>query len=384
MKTNSRPFGSITAQGKTAQGKTKWRARYTHPITHVRHSAPVIYTNKADARAWLAEQQSAINQGTWKDTTTSRSTLGDYGLAYISNAAIDASTRQHYLCSWRNHVMPQLGSLAINDLTSERVRQWRDERLSVTGAYAVKNAYAVLRIVMNIAIDDNLVKVNPCNRTNKVQTPQLPKRDPLTPEQVAELASIVPKHWAALALVQGWIGLRQGETSALRLSDLSLNDPDNATIRIHQRVYRLATQELDWDTPKTAASNRVVAIPPPLVPVIQQHISNAGIVDPDALVFTTQIDTCAITAASKAIKKALKQMGLGHLRAHDLRHTAGTTMTNNGASLVQVQQVLGHSTVDAAMRYQHATAAAGRDVAHQIGDAIVLPDNVLPLVRKVS
>jgi integrase len=120
------------------------------------------------------------------------------------------------------------------------------------------------------------------------------------------------------------------------------------------------------------------------VSVIQQHISNAGIVDPDALVFTTQIGTCAITAASKAIKKALEQMGLGHLRAHDLRHTAGTTMTNNKVSMAQVMQVLGHSTVDAAMRYQHATAAAGRDVAHQIGDAIVLPDNVLQLVRKAS
>jgi integrase len=372
-------FGSVR---KLESGM--WQARYTHPHTKARISAPITYKYKADAYAWLAEQQSAINQGTWKDTTTSRSTLGDYGLSYISNAGIDASTRQHYLCSWRVHVMPQLGSLAINDLTSERVRQWRDERLTHTGAYAVKHAYAVLRIVMNVALADNIIRVNPCNKTNRVQLPQRPKRDPLTPAQVAELVSLVPEHYRTLTLVQGWIGMRLGETCALRLSDLSLNDPDNATVRIQRRVYRLATQELDWDTPKTAASNRLVSIPPPLVSVIQQHISNAGIVDPDALVFTTQIGTCAITAASKAIKKALEQMGLGHLRAHDLRHTAGTTMTNNKVSMAQVMQVLGHSTVDAAMRYQHATAAAGRDVAHQIGDAIVLPDNVLQLVRKAS
>jgi len=343
-----------------------------------------MYAFKGDAKAWLAEQQSTINQGTWKDTTTSRSTLGDYGLAYITNHALKANTHEDYLSSWRVHVMPQLGSLAINDLTSERVRQWRDERLTVTGAYAVKNAYAVLRIVMNVALADNIIRVNPCNKTNRVQLPQRPKRDPLTPAQVAELASLVPEHYRTLVLVQGWIGMRLGETCALRLSDLSLNDPDNATVRIQRRVYRLKTQALNVDTPKTAASNRLVSIPPPLVSVIQQHISNAGIVDPDALVFTTQIGTCAITAASKAIKRALEQMGLGHLRAHDLRHTAGTTMTNNKVSMAQVMQVLGHSTVDAAMRYQHATAAAGRDVAHQIGDAIVLPDNVLPLVRKVS
>jgi len=377
--TYRRNFGSIR---KLPSGR--YQARYTHPHTGARHIAPNTYPLKGDALAWLVDQQSAIMQGTWKDTTTSRSTLGEYGLAYITNHAIDASTRQHYLCSWRNHVMPQLGSLAISDLTSERVRTWRDERLSVTGAYAVRNAYVVLSSIMEVALADNIIRANPCNKTNRVQLPNKPKRDPLTPEQVKELASLVPDHYLALSLVQSWIGLRIGETSALRLSDLSLNDPNNATMRIDERVYRLATSELDWDSPKTAAGNRVVAIPPPLVPVIQQHITNAGIVDPDALVFTTQIGTCAVTAAPKAIKKALKQMGLGNLRTHDLRHTAGTTMSNNKVALAQVMQVLGQSTVNAAMGYQHASDAAGRDVAQQIGDAIVLPDNVLQLDRKAS
>jgi integrase len=182
---------------------------------------------------------------------------------------LKANTREDYLSSWRVHVMPQLGSLAINDLTSERVRQWRDERLTVTGAYAVKHAYAVLRIVMNVALADNIIRVNPCNKTNRVQLPQRPKRDPLTPAQVAELVSLVPEHYRTLTLVQGWIGMRLGETCALRLSDLSLTDPDNATVRIQRRVYRLKTQALDVDTPKTAASNRLVSIPPPLVSVIQ-------------------------------------------------------------------------------------------------------------------
>lgn len=377
MKSKPRPVGSITKQDN---GKV--RVRHTNPHTKVRHNA--MFSNVADARAYLAEQLSDINQGRWKDTATSRSTLGQYGLEYITNHTLKENVREDYLSLWSNHVMSQLGSLAINDLTSERVRHWRDERLSVTGAHAVRNAYAVLSSIMNVALADNIIRVNPCNKTNRVRLPKNPKRDPLTPEQVKELASLVPEHYRTLTLMQCWIGLRIGEISALHLSDLSLTDPDNATVRIDERVYRLKTQKLDWDTPKTAASNRVVAIPPPLVPVIQQHISNAGIVDPDALVFTTQIGTCVITAAPKAIKKALVQMGLGHLRTHDLRHTASTTMTNNKVALAQVMQVLGQSTFSAAMGYQHATVAAGRDVAHQIGESIVLPDNVLPFVQKVS
>ena len=377
MKVKHRPFGSYKKQDN---GKV--RARYTDPRTGVRHNA--MFSSIPNARAWLAERQSDINQGRWKDTATSRSTLGEYGLQWLEQCHVKPNVREDYLSSWRVHVMPQLGSLAISDLTSERVRQWRDERLRVTGAYAVKNAYAVLRIVTNVALDENIIRVSPCNRTNAVRLPPRPKRDPLSPDQVADVAMNVSKHYALLVLVLGWIGMRIGEACALRLSDLSLNDPDNATARIQRRVKRLKSQELHFDTPKTAAGNRVVSIPPQLVPVIQQHISNAGIVDPDALVFTTQHGLCAITAAPKEITKALRKLGHDNIRTHDLRHTAATAMTNSGASLIQVMHVLGHSSVNAAMRYQHPTAAAGRDVAHQIGDSIVLPDNVLQLVRKVS
>jgi integrase len=377
MKTNSRPFGSYKLQDN---GKV--RARYTDPRTGVRHNA--MFSNVGDARAWLVEIQSDINQGRWKDTATSRSTLGEYGLQWLEQCHVKPNVREDYLSSWRVHVMPQLGSLAISDLTAERVRQWRNERLRATGAYAVKNAYAVLRIVMNVAVDENIIRNNPCNRTNKVQTPQLPKRDPLSPDQVADVAMNVSKHYAVLVLVLGWIGMRIGEACALRLSDLSLNDPDNAIVRIQRRVKRLKTQELHFDTTKTSAGNRVVSIPPQLVPVIQQHIIDAGIVDPDALVFTTNKGLCAITAAPKEITKALRKLGHSNIRTHDLRHTAATAMTNSGASLIQVMHVLGHSSVTAAMRYQHPTTAAGRDLAHQISDAIVLPDNVLPLVRKAS
>ena len=377
--TYRRNFGSIR---KLPSGR--YQARYTHPHTGMRHLAPNTYPLKGDALAWLVDQESAIMQGTWKDTTTSRSTLGEYGLQWFTQYKGKPNVREDYLSSWRVHVMPQLGSLAINDLTSERVRIWRDECLKVTGNYAVKNAYAALRIVMNVAIQDNIIKSNPCNRSNTVHIPPKPKRPVLTPDQLADLATAAPKHYAVLVLVLGWVGLRIGEACALRVSDLSLTDPENATVRIQRRVKRLKTQELHFDTPKTAAGDRLVSLPLPLVQVIQQHISNAGIVDPDALVFTTQQGQCAITAAPKEITKALRKLGFNNTRTHDLRATAATAMTNSGASLVQVMHTLGHSTVDAAMRYQRATATAEREISLRIADRIVLPDNVLPLVRKVS
>jgi hypothetical protein len=61
MKSKPRPVGSISKQDN---GRV--RVRYTNPHTKVRHYA--MFTNVADARAYLAEQLSDTNQGRWKDT----------------------------------------------------------------------------------------------------------------------------------------------------------------------------------------------------------------------------------------------------------------------------------------------------------------------------
>ena len=63
----------------------------------------------------------------------------------------------------------------------------------------------------------------------------------------------------------------------------------------------------------------------------------------------------------KPFYRARTAVGLPALRWHDLRHFSATTAAGTGATLAELQARLGHSTVAAAMRYQH--AASGRDEA---------------------
>lgn len=376
---NRRSFGTLR---KLNSGN--WQARYVHPQTGMRHSAPVTYKQKADAQAWLNTEQHAIEQGTWRDTKLTRSTLNEYGLRLIAQRDLKAPTREDYLSLWRNHIEPTLGRLLVSQITPELVRNWKEDRLAETGgaAYAVKNARAVLRMILAVAVEDNILTANPCNKSNSVKA--LPnKREPLTPAQVAQVATAIPEHYSCLVLILGWIGLRIGEATALRLSDLYLDDPAQASLRIERRVKRLKSGELDFDTPKSAAGLRTIAIPPQLVPVIQQHLARYSITDPDSLVFPTKFGQCAVTAAPQEITRVLREQGYATLRTHDLRATAATAMTSSGVSLVQVMQVLGHSTVNAAMGYQRATAEASRNTAQLVGEQIILPPNVIP-IRKAG
>lgn len=64
-----------------------------------------------------------------------------------------------------------------------------------------------------------------------------------------------------------------------------------------------------------------------------------------------------IKAAERTIqgchKRACEALGFGHLRVHDLRHSAASAMINAGIDLYTVGGVLGHKTPISSKRYSH-------------------------------
>jgi integrase len=71
--------------------------------------------------------------------------------------------------------------------------------------------------------------------------------------------------------------------------------------------------------------------------------------------------------ASKAVKKALRAVGLGHARLHDLRHSAASEMINNGVDLYTVGKVLGHRSAVSTARYAHLAAKTLQGAVGKIG-----------------
>ena len=76
-----------------------------------------------------------------------------------------------------------------------------------------------------------------------------------------------------------------------------------------------------------------------------------------------------VWTASKKIKAAMVQVGLGHARQHDLRHSAASEMINAGVDLYTVGGVLGHKSTVSTSRYAHLATAKLRDAVGLIGSA---------------
>lgn len=64
-------------------------------------------------------------------------------------------------------------------------------------------------------------------------------------------------------------------------------------------------------------------------------------------------------------------MGLTDAHPHDFRHLAATIIARNpNVTLKEPMATLGHSSPAAALRYQHASAERGREIASYLDDVI--------------
>lgn len=66
----------------------------------------------------------------------------------------------------------------------------------------------------------------------------------------------------------------------------------------------------------------------------------------------------------------LKRAGFVNCRVHTLRHTLASRLIQNGMSVYEVRDILGHSDIKTTMRYahleQHQVASKARDIINQL------------------
>ena len=67
---------------------------------------------------------------------------------------------------------------------------------------------------------------------------------------------------------------------------------------------------------------------------------------------------------------AVKRAGLVDFRFHDLRHSAASYLAMNGASLMEIAEVLGHKTLAMVKRYAHLSEAHTAGVVSRMNQAI--------------
>lgn len=357
-RTGRRQFGSVR---KLPSGR--WQVRYRDRIG-ASITAPQTFPTKSEAGRYLAMVEADLARGTYLDPRGGRITLG----AWAEERLGRPGKRAHSVARDRQALEEfgrTLGSMPLAAITPMHVQSVVDQRSQVAKPSTVARDFSALRAALNAAVDADLIGRSPARRVRLPRVERV-ERQGLSPEELARLAGAVPPRYRALVLTAGVLGLRWGESVALRLRDV---DFLRRTLTVAQTVEELAGHVRIVSDAKTRQSLRTLAVPPFLIEEIARHITSFRSDDSsdlDALVFVgprgaiLRRNFCA-----RILRPALVRAGLDPTRTfHWLRHDALSALVDVNVHPRVMQGRAGHATAKLTLeRYSHVSDAADRGAA---------------------
>jgi excisionase family DNA binding protein len=117
----------------------------------------------------------------------------------------------------------------LGNIREGDIRRWRKERLTAGpkhtrpfGPVTVAKAYRLLHAIMTTAVEDGMIRRNPCNITGAGQE-HSDERPVIPVGKLVELLDNVPARYRALLLLATFANLRFGELAGLRRDHLDLD-----------------------------------------------------------------------------------------------------------------------------------------------------------------
>ena len=179
----------------------------------------------------------------------------------------------------------------------------------------INRRLALLRRLGNLAFEWGWVD-NPVGRKVKLLSGETQRHYYLTFDQVEELAKLCP-FTGDMILAAAYTGLRKSEL--MRLTENNIQD---------------GFIILDADT--KSGKPRVIPIPKQVKKIFKK------------LPFPVTTYT-----VRKEFEAAREELGLEHIRYHDLRHSYASFLAQAGANLHLIGEAMGHSTPSMTARYSH-------------------------------
>lgn len=345
-----------------ADGKPRWQVRLRRPDGS---QYSETFTTRKAAERWERDQLTSQGNGGWVDPAAGRALLADRAESFLTDRPrpLAPKTLELYRNLLDRFILPTFGDVPIGSITTEAVRAWLSRVRNDSSELQSAKAYRLLRAILNVAVSDAVIARNPCVISGAGQE-HSGERPLATAEQIHQLAEAIRPHLRALVLLAAFGALRRGELFGLERRDL---DVGAGQLSVQRQAIYLKDGTRKVTPPKSAAGVRTVSLPPFVVEALEEHLATWTAAQPNSPVFvgerggplgTVSLQTC--------FDEARRATGLTQFTLHDLRHAGGTMAAWTGATTKELMARLGHSTHDAALRYQHAAQARDAEIAAKL------------------
>jgi integrase len=238
--------------------------------------------------------------------------------AYIEPAYIWPARIQNYL---RVQIMPTFGDSPLSKISRLFVQAWVDALAESLGPRTVRDSYRVFSSFMREAERQGLIRQSPCY---SIVLPRMPRPEPrfLAPDEVERLAEAIDARYEALIYTGAYLGPRWSELAGLKRMNLDLAERRERIVGSLEKVgngWRYSGQL------KTPRSRRTLSVPPFIIDLLAEHLSNAP---PNEFVFSSPCGDILNYGnfMSRFWKPAVAKASLVAVTTHALRHTCVALM----------------------------------------------------------
>lgn len=313
------------------------------------------YKNKKEADEEEAKYRIKIAE---KKTFTERYTLEQIYYEYIINKKniVKKQTikREENLYEY----LKPLAKYKINSIDINIYRKWYNEieRLPLSSSYKNKILDLLKRL---ISYSDYYYNTgNSLNKfINKFKNVGAIKKemDFFTYDEYLKYDSAIDDHmWHTFFEVLYFLGIRQGECTALTWKDIDLN---KGTISISKTLTtKIKGEKWTISSPKTTNSIRVLPVPKVVLndlKILNKNVQKYIDYSDEWFVFGNTRPLPENTIQTRK-NKYCRLAGVKQIRIHDFRHSCASLLINKGASIALVSKYLGHSNISITLNtYTH-------------------------------
>jgi integrase len=258
---------------------------------------------------------------------------------------LSPTTKEGYRKSVLVYADTYIGDAILSKILPIHIQEMVNTFAKTHAVKTCKNFIGDVKGVFRFAIDNNLIKNNPCEKVKLPENYQEYQYYIYTEEQFNQLLDVAvgTEHMIPI-LLAGLCGMRLSEVMGLTWNDI---DFEKHAISIRKANVFVGSQVIERNKTKTKKSTRKIVIPNYVIEILKDY-KKVGLVFPKK-------DGSPEHGGNYRLRfvEFLKRNGLPHTRFHDLRHFNATMMLKKGIPDKVAASMLGHANTSMTKKYQH-------------------------------
>lgn len=314
------------------------------------------FKKKKDAEAELGKRVSLKAEGRYldvkKDCVT---TLGELIKKYEANF-----DKQRSFGNWKRLCLGNfkeyfgvetiIGNIRYIDLETYRnhLRNKLTRKNTIRTVASVNREMSCLHHLLSKGFEWELLESNPFKKGKSLLTKENNQRLRfLSHEEIQKLLAVAPQHLKDVIICAVNTGMRRGELLSMKWEQIRngfIYLQNTKTDEPRQIPINDSLAELFKEIKKRNPGAKYVFTYQTGKKEDEKQIGNLKVL---------KFNDAPMTQTKHSFETAVKKAKIEHCRFHDLRHTFASHLLMNGASLKDVQELLGHKTIEMTLRYGH-------------------------------